>query len=57
MSKKQLHSLHPFFRCVDSALFADFVSYVLNTKQRELFSFPSDEQLNLFFDYVKAYFC
>lgn len=46
--KKNFYSLHSFFRCVDSAIFFDFVEYILHSYNSEVFSFPPDEQLYLF---------
>ena len=46
--KKYIHRIHPFFRCVDSAIFFDFVEYVLRFYKCELFELPQDQQLYLF---------
>lgn len=46
--KKILYPLHPIFRCVDSAIFFDFVEFVMRNFSGEIFDFPQDEQLYLF---------
>ena len=45
---RSLNCLHPIFRCIDSAIFFDFVDYVMNNFNRELFDYSPDEQLYLF---------
>lgn len=46
--KKILYPLHPIFRCLDSAIFFDFVEYVLRTYDCELFDIPQSDQLYYF---------
>lgn len=45
---KVLYPIHSFFRCVDSAIFFDFVEYVFCNYHKEVFDFPPSEQLFLF---------
>jgi len=45
---KKIYNLHPIFRCVDSAIFFDFVEFVMRNYKGEVFDFPPEEQLFLF---------